>query len=1501
MRNPDAISPWHGCDGVFEPYFQRSEQLQDAVDIFGDLGELHELFARRHIEREEEDEEDDDEEEEEEEDEGEVALEDEGDEVLDRPAKPKKPKKKKRGGGASSLWRQRFEPSIVREQMLTARDDEIRDVDWPERLQLAPRPGGKPEDPKGEALWILDRLMGTGSVRDLPTFGGELLLDGWADDESMDAHSARTANRERGGGSLPREEREAVLEAIAATLKMVHDDGLEMPFIAANMRDKVAPLLRGRRDDSRPPPRDVNGAVLERRVHRWDVLHEVMEWDTRFALLERRRKELNKKITAVADHIGDDHPEISAVARLANACDDAESDEALGDVEAKLALRFDEQLHQIENGLANDGKQKRTTAYRRPLTRTQYAHHCKKGVRDLLPLYGATPDRLGQNLNSYRTSREDQALPDMLPSEAASVYVGEETGYADVAAVLRALVHVAAAEVSVEPAVRAWLRALIRRRACVWTQPTPTGTEALDPFHPLAAVKRLQGKPVSEFSGSEFSAALKARKEGLIALKIALPDDVSESVLTEMEQAYCLEDVSEMADAWNKLRREVLSEAVRRILIPTLMRETAMCMERESRAAVRKDCGDALWRRIALAPWKPEVRADAEDAFDEDIEVRVLAAVYGPGDPPTTFAMLDADGELVDFLQTPNLAVRTGGFSAAGGAAWKRQQEDLDRLLKFMIEHRPHVCVVAAGQGAGLACRILKDAVQQVVSRILEDHARAIPEEVNTIAVHFVDDTMPALVGGCAAMRAELTEHSPQVRHAVALGRYIGNAPGAMAALAAGGEAISLNLGPLQDALTEEEKAAVIERGLLDVVNQVGVDVNAAVAHPWQQHQLTYVAGLGRRKASALVAAIRASDGGALESRAELVNELGCMGACVFRNCASFLRVIDDYILDATRIHPENHPLVLEIIANALDYDYEQLKVATPSVQKKTLEKGMDPDNWEKLAVLDLRAYADYLAQSGQGWLLETLRNLRMELRAPYGEIRSPWSAPSAWEEFSLMTGETAHSLCPGKIVQVTVKKLVPPRDERPAHVLVQFESGVTGIIVKEDLSDRPVDRLEHKVATGQVIAARVKPNGLDLDQAVVHLACRGSVLSKEESARWEQQMWGHKRYYSMTPLDGETAKPKRKPKKSATKAAFIARNIDHPLFQNVSAMQAQEYLKTRDVGDVVLRPSSKGVMNLSLTLKFYDEIFLHYDIKEGKKPGVGHTANLALGSPLTIDGVEYEDLDEVYARHVEPIVSHLKQMIRHRKFRRGTRRDVDQRLKAEMARQPNTRPYALSVSFEHQGVFCLSAILSRSGNVHHEYCSVVANGYRFRRMEFPTVDRMLAHFKLNPTPPTSGGKNDDGDRGDDREWERARGAAAPALQQQQRQRVPPAQPMNPPSRPPPPHQPQQGWGMGGPPPPMHNPVPVGAYAGVTGGGGYGGGGPRSGGGWGGGAYPHAPPQYPHGGMGSGMGGPPGGVAGMHGGMPPMGAPPPYQQHYQQPPAGPPGPPSQQYHGYQQR
>jgi transcription elongation factor SPT6 len=81
------------------------------------------------------------------------------------------------------------------------------------------------------------------------------------------------------------------------------------------------------------------------------------------------------------------------------------------------------------------------------------------------------------------------------------------------------------------------------------------------------------------------------------------------------------------------------------------------------------------------------------------------------------------------------------------------------------------------------------------------------------------------------------------------------------------------------------------------------------------------------------------------------------------------------------------------------------------------------------------------------------------------------------------------------------------------------------------------------------------------------------------------------------------------------------------------------------EIGEFLIRPSGKGLMNLSLTMKFFHDVFFHVEIKEGGKDGKASANNLKLGKPLVIDDQEYEDLDEVVARFVDPVVTNVKKV----------------------------------------------------------------------------------------------------------------------------------------------------------------------------------------------------------------------------------------------------------------
>ena len=68
-----------------------------------------------------------------------------------------------------------------------------------------------------------------------------------------------------------------------------------------------------------------------------------------------------------------------------------------------------------------------------------------------------------------------------------------------------------------------------RSNACA--EPTPEGEQLLDPFHVYGRVKRIRGKPVQSFTGSDtFLRIAQAEKEHLIEVNIGVSSIPDESV-----------------------------------------------------------------------------------------------------------------------------------------------------------------------------------------------------------------------------------------------------------------------------------------------------------------------------------------------------------------------------------------------------------------------------------------------------------------------------------------------------------------------------------------------------------------------------------------------------------------------------------------------------------------------------------------------------------------------------------------------------------------------------------------------------------------------------------------------------------------------------------------------------------------------------------------------------------------------------------------------------------
>lgn len=132
---------------------------------------------------------------------------------------------------------------------------------------------------------------------------------------------------------------------------------------------------------------------------------------------------------------------------------------------------------------------------------------------------------------------------------------------------------------------------------------------------------------------------------------------------------------------------------------------------------------------------------------------------------------------------------------------------------------------------------------------------------------------------------------------------------------------------------------------------------------------------------------------------------------------------------------------------------------------------------------------------------------------------------------------------------------------------------------------------------------------------------------------------------------------------------------IAHPSFHNINFKQAEKMMETMDQGDVVIRPSSKGENHLTVTWKVCDNIYQHVDVREEGKEnafslgatlwintevsGAEHAGGrgegvLLLGTPFSyapFPPQEFEDLDEIVARYVQPMASFARDLLSHKYY----------------------------------------------------------------------------------------------------------------------------------------------------------------------------------------------------------------------------------------------------------
>ncbi|GKV29000.1 hypothetical protein SLEP1_g37984 [Rubroshorea leprosula] len=1188
----------------------------------------------------------------------------------------------------SAEWREsrledEFEPAVLSEKYMTEKDDQIRMADIPERMHMVE-----------ESTWIYNQLLG-GAV---PLFGNEV-----KNINGSDLAGKIKINR----------------DDILKFLELSHLQKLDVPFITMYRKEECPSLLKdldqeeehGNQDKSKTP-----------KIRWHKVLWAVRDLDRKWLLLQKRKIALhsyyNNRFEEESRRIYDEtrlnlnqkHFEFILKALKA-----AESEREVDDVDAKFNLHFPPGEVGVDEG-----------QYKRPKRRSQYGICFKAGLWEVANKFGYSAEQLGSKLMLEEMGGDELEDAKETPEEMGSNFTCAM--FETPQDVLKGARHMAVVEISCEPSIKKYVRSLYMENTVVSTSPTADGNAAIDSFHQFAAVKWLHEKPLSEFGDAQWLLIQKAEEEKLLQVHFKLPEGHLSKLINECDVHYLSDGVSKSAQLWNEQRKLILQDALFGFLLPSMEKEARSLLASRAKNWLLLEFGKALWSKVSVGPYQ---RKENDINSDEEAAPRVLACCWGPGNPATTFVMLDSSGEVLDVLYTASLILRSQNVNDQ-----QRKKNDQQRVLKFINDHQPHVVVLGA---VNLSCTKLKDDIYEIIFKMVEENPRDVGHEMDDLSIVYGDESLPHLYENSRISSDQLPGQSGIVKRAVALGRYLQNPLAMVATLCGPGkEVLSWKLSPLENFLTPDEKYGMIEQVLIDTINQVGLDINLAISHEWLFAPLQFISGLGPRKAAFLQRSLVRA--GTIFTRKDFLQAHG-LGKKVFVNAVGFLRVcrsglaasssqfID--LLDDTRIHPESYVLAQELAKFVFDRDVDgdtnddddALEIAIEHVRDRpnllrTFAIDMYIDEYIKKEKHDKQEKRDKRENKR-----ETFYDIRRELMQGFQDWRKQYKEPSQDEEFYMISGESEDSLAEGRIVQATVRR-VPG-----GKAFCALESGLTGVLMKEDYSDdwRDIVELTDRLHEGDILTCKIK--SIEKNRYQVFLVCKESEMGNN---RYQNTQNVDPYYHEdRSALENQQEKARNE---DLVKKHFKPRMIVHPHFQNITADEAMKYLSDKEPGESIFRPSLRGPSYLTLTLKIHDEVFANKDIIEGGKEHKDITSLLRIGKTLTIGEDTFEDLDEVMDRYVDPLVAHLKAMLSYRKFRMGTKAEVDEFLRIEKSEFPMRIVYCFGISHEHPGTFILTYI--RSTNPHHEYVGLYPKGFKFRKRMFEDIDRLVAYFQRHIDDP---------------------------------------------------------------------------------------------------------------------------------------------------------------------
>ena len=267
--------------------------------------------------------------------------------------------------------------------------------------------------------------------------------------------------------------------------------------------------------------------------------------------------------------------------------------------------------------------------------------------------------------------------------------------------------------------------------------------------------------------------------------------------------------------------------------------------------------------------------------------------------------------------------------------------------------------------------------------------------------------------------------------------------------------------------MNQSKLADGLEEVNIQVVNEVGIDINLAVEHTHMQSMLQFISGFGPRKANKFIAKIKKLDL-KLTTRGDIIrSEL--LGQEVFLSAHAFMKIrvpeedlgntkAEFHILDQTRIHLESYRLAIKISTDAIMSENENAgRVEDVKAHQKLLRDIMT--NPSKLKSVNLQSYFDELAHNNAGNMGKKINKIIDELSMPFGDPRKYRSIDrqnmSRERLFYLLIEESKRTFKKGLIVTATVTKVLNSK------AICRLDNGLNAIILSSDFFEENYNQKE--------------------------------------------------------------------------------------------------------------------------------------------------------------------------------------------------------------------------------------------------------------------------------------------------------------------------------------------------------------------------------------------------------------------------------------------------------